>query len=95
MLGKLHVGSTHLADILYKRPIYCQTSGENGALASLHMTLVYIGAREPRLLWILVKIRAGLKFRKKVIIYSSWLTQNSLSLTNFKHYLSAQRIMVK
>ena len=75
MFGKLHVGSTHLADILYKRSIYCQTSRENGALASLHMTFVYIGAREPRLLWIMVQIRAGLKFRKKVIICSSWLTK--------------------
>lgn len=35
--------------------------------------------REPRIVWITVKIRAGLKFRKNVIICSSWLTINSFS----------------
>lgn len=40
---------------------------------------IYKSHREPRLVWIMVKIRTGLKFRKNMIIRSSWLTINSFS----------------
>lgn len=97
MRGFLEAVSNYLADTLYKRLTYCQTSGKNGALAFFHTTLVYTGATENQDFlksWLNLGLALNLG-RKWSYVPVSWLSTPLVSFADFEYYFSIQRKIVE